>query len=417
MDLSQIQVDVLNILLDRFEKRSDYSSAQKSPRRTLLKVDFGRFPDYHHPSDAAFRLTFNAEMQQLETGGLVKLDWQRFSEGEYLQRIALNDRAVREIYRLLGRRSKEELYRSAADIFEQWSKSAPPELRCFYLSMLTRLKNLEPLPAPFKPGREGELKDLLAGLNAVFEPRQGELARRLLSVRLYGDSKRWQSLERHIVNIIKEYCPAEIDKDGEANEVLAERGIVDNPGQISLAGPLVFSTAAGRVDLKLFYPDLGLSTEMAADLTIDACPAAAVVTVENKTSYYQYIKSAPSSHLVIYLGGYHNPPRRKLLEKLSRYFKGQNRQVPFYHWGDLDYGGITIWQRLTEKTGIYFEPLYMDKETYLKHLSYGQRMDERYCSKLAALLDNPDLQIFYPLIALMLKHKLRVEQEAVEPDL
>ncbi len=154
---------------------------------------------------------------------------------------------------------------------------------------------------------------------------------------------------------------------------------------------------------------------MAADFSIEACPAEAVVTVEN-TSVYQYIRTAPSSHLVIYLGGYHNLPRRKLLEKLDRYFKSQNRRAPFYHWGDLDYGGITIWQRLTEKTGIFFKPLYMNEETYLKHLTYGQPLDEHYCRKLAALLDNPDLEVFHSLIRLMLKHKLRIEQEAVEPD-
>jgi len=56
----------------------------------------------------------------------------------------------------------------------------------------------------------------------------------------------------------------------------------------------------------------------------------------------------------------------------------------------------------------------MDEETYLKHLSYGQPVDECYCQKLALLLDNPGLEVFYPLIRLMLKHKLRIEQEAVE---
>ncbi len=417
MKLSYVQVEVLNILVDRYEKRSDYSSTEKSRRRTLLKIDATRFPDYQHVSDASFRLTFNAEIKQLESKGFIKLEWQRYCEGEYLQRIALVEPALPEIYGLLGRRSKEELYLSAAELFEQWSRSAPPELNHFYGSMLSRLKNLEPLPAALKPGREGELKDLLAGLHAVFTPRRGDLARRLLSVRLYGDSKRWQSLENQVVAIIREYCSREADKDAGAEEVLAERGIVDNPGQINLAGPLVFSTAAGRVDVGLFYPDLGLSTEMAADLSIEACPAEVVVTVENKTSFYEYIRSAPSSHLVIYLGGYPNPPRRRLLEKLDRYFESQNRQVIFYHWGDLDYGGITIWQRLTEKTGIYFEPLYMDEETYLKHLGYGQPLDERYCRKLAALLDKRDLRIFHPLIRLILKHKLRIEQEAVEPEM
>ena len=47
-------------------------------------------------------------------------------------------------------------------------------------------------------------------------------------------------------------------------------------------------------------------------------------------------------------------------------------------------------------------------------LDLANKYDERYCQKLALLLDNPGLEVFYPLIRLMLKHKLRIEQEAVE---
>lgn len=97
----------------------------------------------------------------------------------------------------------------------------------------------------------------------------------------------------------------------------------------------------------------------------------------------------PVAHLAIYLGGYHNPPRRKLLQELGRYFKKNNRRVSLYHWGDLDYDGITIWQSLVEKTGLSFQPLFMDEETYFKHLAYGQTIDDSYCRKLARLLENP----------------------------
>jgi hypothetical protein len=414
MKLSSIQAEVLTTLVDRYENRRDYSTEEKSPRRTLLKVDTGRFFDYHHPSDATYRRTFNAEMQQLEKDRLIGLEWEQFSEGEYLQRIILAESALPRIYQLLNRRSKIELYRDAEIIVSQWKKTAPPELEQFYNCTLEKLQALEKLPGSLKPGRDKELNDILAGLHAVFEPRDGDIAKRLLSVRLYGDSKRWQALEQQITMIIKEFNLIEPGGTEDSAEALAERGIVNNPGQINLAGPLVFSTSAGQVDLQAFYPDLGLSTEMAADLTVASCPAEVVVTVENKTSFYQYVRCMPDAHLAIYLGGYHNPPRRKLLRELDRYFEKNNRRVSFYHWGDLDYGGITIWQSLVEKTGLSFQPLFMDEETYLKHLAYGQPIDDSYCRKLAGLLENPALEIFHALIRLMLEHKMRIEQEAVE---
>jgi len=414
LKLSLLQAEVLTTLVDRYENRRDYRTEHKSPRRTVLKIDAERFPEYHHPSDATYRRMFNAELQQLKKESLIGLEWVQFSEGEYLQRIVLAEPALPRIYQLLERRSKIELYRDAKIIVSQWQKTAPPELAQFYRCTLEKLRALENLPGSLKPGRGKELNDILAGLHAVFEPRDGDIAKRLLSVRLYGDSKRWQALEKQIIAIIKEFNLIEPWETEDSAETLAERGIVNNPGQINLAGPLIFSTSSGQVDLQAFYPDLGLSTEMAADLTVNSCPAEAVVTVENKTSFYQYVRCMPVAHLAIYLGGYHNPPRRKLLRELDRYFKKNNRQVSFYHWGDLDYGGITIWQSLVEKTGLSFQPLLMDEETYIKHLAYGQPIDDSYCRKLAGLLENPALEVLHALIRLMLEHKIRIEQEAVE---
>ncbi len=413
LKLSNLQKEILNNLLDRYEKRRDYGARQKSSRRTMLKIDTHSFPDYYHVSDSSYRLLFNSEAQQLEQENLITLDWERFNEGEYLERIALNENNLEVIYGLLERRSKKELYRSAAQIMEKWSESAPPELEHFYSSVLADLDQLKALPAPIKPGREEELIQVLQGLHAFFEPRKSEIPKRLLSVRLYGNSKRWQELERSLVEILKTYCLSENETDGDQTEILAEKGIVDNPTHINLSGPLIITTKRGRVDLSAFYPDLGLSSEMAKEMQVEACEAEAMITVENKTSFYHYLYNAPAGHLVLYLGGYHNPPRRELLQKLYHYLQDNNPWAGFYHWGDLDFGGITIWYNLVKKTGIFFQPIYMDVETYLKHLDQGQPFDENYSYKLEQLLTNPALEIFHPLIQKMLEHKMRLEQEAV----
>ncbi len=413
LKLSNLQKEILNNLLDRYEKRRDYGARQKSSRRTMLKIDTRSFPDYYHVSDSSYRLLFNSEAQQLEQENLIALDWEKFNVGEYLERIALNEDNLDDIYDLLERRSKKELYRSTAKIMEKWSKSAPPELEHFYSSIRADLDQLKTLPVPIKPGREEELIQVLQGLHAFFEPRKSEIPKRLLSVRLYGNSKRWQELERPLVEILKTYYLNNYEASEDKAEILAEKGIVDNPTHINLSGPLIISTKRGRVDLSAFYPDLGLSSEMAKEIQVEACAAEAVVTVENKTSFYHYLYNAPAGHLVLYLGGYHNPPRRELLQKLYHYLQDNNPRANFYHWGDLDFGGITIWYNLVKKTGIFFQPMYMDVDTYLKHLDQGQPFDENYSYKLEQLLTNPDLKIFHPLIQKMLEHKMRLEQEAV----
>lgn len=416
MKLSNIQKKVLNTLVDRYERRKDYSSDKKSPRRTLLRIDSKNFPDYFHVSNSKFRLMFNAEMETLRQQGLVTLEWVRFDRGHTLERVALVENMLPAIYQSLGRRSKKETYREAAKQLAGLKAAAPPLLHSYYDELLHRLAVYEPLPSPLRPEKHDELIDLFKGFNALFEPREEETAKRALSVQLYGDSKRWQQLEKGILQLLRGYYRSARGLDTETDDaaLLEERGIVDNPGHIHLAGPLVLATPRGRIDLSLFEPDLGLPTKMVRELAVVDCPARAVVTVENLTSFYQYVLEGPPDRLAIYLGGFASAARRLFLQKLYRFFINERQDpVPFFHWGDLDLGGFKIWRDLREKTGIPFQPYLMDEKTYLKHLHLGQPITEQYAQKLADLLDDDDFAPFHGLVSLILEKKIRVEQEAV----
>ena len=413
MELSGAQKEVLHALLDRYERRKDYGCVGKSPRRTLLQVNRRSYPDYFHVSDSRFRLTFNRELEALERCGWVELDWVRFDRGHSLKRIVLVDRDLLGIYRALGRVTRKELYRKAAVFLEELSEKSPAELLGFHRELSTRLAGLQPLPPPLKAERPAQFREQLRGLQALFEPREKDLARRILSVRLYGDSKRWERLEGGILQLARSFCLGSAEAALDDTALLAEYGIIDHPSHILLSGPLLFSTPQGAVDLATFYPDLGLPVEMVRDLEITMSTAAAVITIENKTSFYQYLREGPPEHLAVYLGGYHNRGRRLLLEKLYRYFQEEGRAVPFYHWGDLDLGGFQIWHHLKSKTGIPFEPFLMDLPTYRRSCHLGRPLTKAYQDKLAVLLEDPAYAVFHPLIRLMLEKKVRVEQEAV----
>ena len=338
MELSAHQGEVLHALLDRYERRRDYGRLGKSARRVLLPIDKRGFPPYFHVSDSSFRLMFNQEMEALERLRWVELDWVRFDRGNTLQRVALVEEALPAVYRALGRRPRKQLYREAAVLLAEYEKAAPAELCSLCRALGERLALLQPLPPPLKAEQPRHLLEYLWGLGALFETRDGDIARRLLSVRLYGDSKRWEQLQGGILQLARSFClpPGEAGLDDTA--LLAERGIIDHPGHILLFGSLVFCTPRGEVDLAAFYPDLGLPVEMARELEIVASEAAAVMTVENKTSFYQYLREGPPGQLVIYLGGYHNRGRRILLEKLYAYFKKERAgPSPFYT------GAIWIW--------------------------------------------------------------------------
>ncbi|NLA46571.1 MAG: hypothetical protein GX866_03400, partial [Firmicutes bacterium] len=150
MELSAVQKEVLHALLDRCERRKEYGRAGKSSRRVLLPLNRKHFPDYFHVSDSSFRLMFNQEMEALERRGWVELDWVRFDRGHTLQRIALAEEALPEIYRVLERVPREHLYREAAAFMAGYEKEAPEELRRLCRELTARLAALQPLPPPLK---------------------------------------------------------------------------------------------------------------------------------------------------------------------------------------------------------------------------------------------------------------------------
>lgn len=414
--LSKLQQKELAKLLDKHENRKDYGREIKSSRRTFLHITEKNYPDYYHISDSNFRLDYNAEMEELEKHGLVELIWKRYQEGEYLEKIALCEDNIARAYAALNRKPKIEFYRELKQIFQKYQKEANSYLNEFYQDMLDKLENLENLPYQVKCDTPREMEELLTGLNRLTEEKEHEVLKRNFSVTVYGNSKRWEKYENRIVWILKNYW---LDDSGDNRdhiddtELLSEFGLIENPRHVNISGPMEFSTDQGVVDLKSFYPDVGLPPQMIKDMQICSLNADSVITIENLTSYYHYLIGAPENHLVIYLGGYHNRMRRQILNKLRDFVQAHELSTSFYHWGDIDLGGFRIYAHLKEKTEIPFQPLMMDEKTYLECLESGHEFNKDYEKKLADLLDDDKYSQFHNLISLMLKHKMRIEQEAV----
>ncbi len=575
--ISAIQREVLNSLIDSCERRSDYGSENKNPRRVMLKINKKTYPDYYHVSDSSFRLMFNEEMTALAKEKLVKLQWQRFNEGENLEKIILCEPAVNTIYTLLNRATKKEIYNETITLIRELCAEAPARARFFYDLLIESLASYKSLPAPLRVDKREDLLHTLRGLNALLTPRDEEVAKRVLSVNLYKDSKRWQQLEKSILQIYRKFfmirtisgkeetvsdsssdsqvgsqvgskagsqaglqaglqasskagsqagfqasskagsqaglqassqagsltdstvaeltkpeTAAEIEKapesskltenesgavlwaeEGESDAVLwaeevevdtvlwaeevevdavlwteseneailSEAGIADNPTHIRLSGPLIIKAEQSETDLSVFTPDMGFPSKMAQNLEIVSCGAKKIIVIENLTTYYQYLAenqkdpaesqkylperqkdlaenrkypaANPKDELVIYSGGFTGRGLRVLLQKIGHFTARKNHETSFHFWGDIDLGGFRIWHHLNHKTGIAFEPFKMDEETYKKHLGLGHPMTEKYIENLEQLLQKPELSIFHGLITLMLKHKIRVEQEAI----
>ena len=136
-----------------------------------------------------------------------------------------------------------------------------------------------------------------------------------------------------------------------------------------------------------------------------------VLTIENLTSFYQWSKSAPEDKkaMCIYLGGYHNRTKRRFLQSLYRAYP----QAEYHHFGDIDCGGFRIWKDLCRKTGIPFQTMWMDCDTYLKYYEQGRELTVQDRKMLLVMKEDPFYEEQRELFDVMLQKGRKVEQEGV----
>ena len=128
-----------------------------------------------------------------------------------------------------------------------------------------------------------------------------------------------------------------------------------------------------------------------------------IVTVENLTSYNRIsdIKS-----VFIFLSGYHNTAKQKFLIKIAKC----NKDVNWYHFGDIDPDGYYILKNLMEKTQIAFQPINMGIEQLKKYSRYCKKFEKNDMIKASSLLDN---NFYEEVMQYMLDNNCKLEQEII----
>ena len=78
--------------------------------------------------------------------------------------------------------------------------------------------------------------------------------------------------------------------------------------------------------------------------------------------------------------GYFSPLEREFLKKLQRVIEGKDVEV--FHSGDMDYGGIRIFEYIQKHIFPGIKPLQMDVETYEKYEEYAKTISKETMEKL-----------------------------------
>lgn len=172
--------------------------------------------------------------------------------------------------------------------------------------------------------------DTLAFLSAISKGRhQGKDARQF-SVDETGDSKRLERVSKHVASALREAFGI---SGGSSDDVFERVGMTVFPNPVLVGGKL-------RIKSTLFdaLPYIGLAPEMVDSVSVDRPEF--ILSIENLASFHRYLREVPGDGIVVYSGGFPSRATLALLKSLAE------AKTPFFHWGDIDPGGVSIFRSI-----------------------------------------------------------------------
>ncbi|MCP3776367.1 DUF2220 domain-containing protein [Paenibacillus sp. MZ04-78.2] len=405
--------DLLTLLLDKYEQSQSFATG--TPGKVRPQLVIGKSPfvrDYNDEMDFRKRHWMNETLLELERLDVVELARAKYRPDE-IEKVYLQWDAVEEAYRISGRtplRAKLEQMRTFLVPLsdhpwrwvQEWRKEADDALA-------------QGKTARLDPDDAQGTADLVRALNEL--PLLGGRAVpiRIFSQQLFRDTKHLerQTLKR-LIALAKQASGEQRETEEEWLDWL---GLTRNPQSVSLCGPLVFRTRDGKqADTDAFPGGLGLSGETIDAMTHIFMPARYILTIENWTSYHQYLEQ-PSVRagevLVIYTGGYPHRVLQSFLGKLSQVISEAANPPELLHWGDIDLGGIRIFEWLRTSYFPELQPYRMGVDILLQYEAQAAPVSEEYASQLRHALNDSRYADWFPVLEIMLERRVRLEQECI----
>ncbi|MDR1900560.1 MAG: DUF2220 domain-containing protein [Treponema sp.] len=435
------QGEILSRLLDKYERSGCYKNQTAPARRIMLKLYDGGLSDFppYDIEKPETRERINRSVLALHGQGLVFYQWMRGEENHILARVWLNAENAAAAYAFINRRPSGDIAEEVcAELREARQTVSSPWIRNFFddsLQAISRRRSVGKggvVPAE-REARRDLLRALVFADSRLFSgPGESELLERVFSIRCFGDSKKFETgVKNRFLEILRRYADFDDDAAGSDEELLRFAGITRYPEQFEFRGPLTLSFAAvsnavGDDTVKTdgvgtgvdFSPLIFGASVNSTDLKRGALSLppdlTRILSIENRANYIDYIyRKKETRELVIYHGGQYSPARGLFFKALAA---AMPEGCPWYHWGDIDYGGFSMLARLRREIKRGALPYRMDEAELRAYRTFTLRPPPAYLEKLKTLADREELADCAPCIAYMIKEGLRLEQEAMLTD-
>ncbi len=256
----------------------------------------------------------------------------------------------------------------------------------------------------------------------------GEEMERVVSTRLYGDSKFFErELKSRILSVLRSVAKENGEEETDDAELLLQRGIGRWPEVLEFRGPVKIllkneepevSPSGGKAEWIDFsaqrYGAYVNSETVRQTVSAEAGRISRMLTIENKANYVWYMQTHHDPReLVLYHGGCYSPMKGKWIRMLEEAVRQSSPDAEFFHWSDIDAGGFRIFTRLRDNLIPHLQPLKMDLKTLKQFEPQAAEIEtDHYRGILQRMLEDPEYEIFHETIRYMLEKNIRLEQEA-----
>lgn len=404
---------LLSLLLEWYESSPAYIRGEPPSRRRIMRLYENGSTDFpaYNIENHVMRKDINQAVLELAESGLIGYEWMRGQKGHIIAQIWLCPEKLTEAYISINRQQKDmqvdEVIAQLEEILqlssEQWAKEWARDK----IEEITRKRSIgNSLPEDIS-----ERSELIRAIKSLSLQSEVETLERVFSIRLFGDSKRFERVIRsRLIRILKKYIVQEDDCTDET--ALRLVGLVRAPEQFEFSGSLTLTLPDGEIDFSLFPHGGTISSEDVATGDFRCgTDIKRVISIENKSNYIDYVrKNQSQDELVLYHGGQYSPAKRVFLHKL---FAALPKGYTFFHWGDIDFGGFSMLARLRREIFHGVLPCKMGISELEEYSGYCMSFKKSYADRLSTLLSVPELSDCVDCIRYMLQNCVRLEQEAM----
>lgn len=398
------RIEILNQLLDKYERTTAYKNGEQPDRRIMLQfygASKSDFPVYDIDNHFV-RTEVNDTVISMQKQGLIDFEWFRGEENHIIKRLWLNMEHIGDAYQAAGRQSAKILAFAVIRELEQEIEMVNTEWIISYYS-----ETKEYIQSKFQFGSrisadEKERRNLYHMLRFIDGNSFTSLTERVFSEKCFGDSKFFETrMKSTMLSILRKYISREMTDA----ELLQSIGISRYPEPLEMRGNiLVNGNDMGNLSSGFcIYSNDIEAVNISFPNTVTK-----ILTIENRANYFAYRQA--DDELVIYHGGQYSPAKKKLFEKIAA---AMPENCVWYHWGDIDLGGFSMLLRLRKEILPSVYPYRMNRNELITFQTFTQLFPKDYAEKLRKLSEQELLSDCRECIDYMLKHQIKLEQEAM----